>query len=85
MCAKLELHSKRPHFYLPINLLNHTLMFLFFLCLTGLCSLLFLRHFYPYFKGATDLFSIAGFLIIFFVTTCLFWVIVFTPYYLWFE
>ena len=60
-------------------------MYLFFLSLTGLCSLLFLRHYYPYFKGANDLFSIAGFLTIFLVVTYLFWVIFFTPYYLWFE
>jgi len=46
---------------------------------------MFLRHYYPLFKGADDIFSISGFCILFVVTTTLFWVIVFTPYYLWFQ
>lgn len=60
-------------------------MFVLFTILTVLCSLMFLRHYYPLFKGADDIFSISGFCILFVITTTLFWVIVFTPYYLWFQ
>lgn len=57
-------------------------MFTLFAGITGLFSLLFLRHYYPYFKDANDFFSIAGFIIIYGVTTVLIAIIVFTPYYL---
>ena len=45
----------------------------------------FFRHYYPYFKDADDLFSIAGFVVIFIVISTLNWILVFTPYYLWIE
>jgi len=48
-------------------------------------TLLFLRHYLPIFKGADDLFSIAGFFIIFIVVTAFIAVVVFTPYYLFFK
>lgn len=57
-------------------------MFTLFAGITGLFSLLFLRHYYPYFKDANDFFSIADFIIIYGVTTALIAIIVFTPYYL---
>ncbi len=57
-------------------------MFIVFAGLTGLLSLLFLKHYYPFFKDADDLFSIAGFIIIYAVITALIAILVFTPYYL---
>lgn len=60
-------------------------MFIVFTCITILFSFLFFRHYFPIFKDADDLFSIAGFLLIFLVTTAFIAVVVFTPYYLFFE
>jgi len=60
-------------------------MFIVFAIITILLTLLFLRHYLPIFKGADDLFSIAGFFIIFIVVTAFIAVVVFTPYYLFFK
>ncbi|MGB1448536.1 MAG: hypothetical protein ACPG8F_01730 [Flavobacteriaceae bacterium] len=57
-------------------------MFIFFTALIGLLSLLFLKHYYPLFKEADDLFSIAGFIFIYIIITALIAVMVYTPYYL---
>lgn len=57
-------------------------MFIFFTVLIGLLSLLFLKHYYPLFKEADDLFSIAGFIFIYIIITALIAVMVYTPYYL---
>ncbi|MDA9984970.1 hypothetical protein N9E55_03725 [Flavobacteriaceae bacterium] len=37
----------------------------------------------PIFKDADDLFSILGFILIYFITTALIGVVVFIPYYWW--
>jgi hypothetical protein len=60
-------------------------MFMVFVGLTAFLSLYFLKHYFPYFKDADDLFSIAGFMFIYVVVTALIAVIVFTPYYLFIE
>ena len=60
-------------------------MFMVFVGLTAFFSLYFLKHYYPYFKEADDLFSIAGFMFIYVVVTALIAVMVFTPYYLFIE
>ena len=60
-------------------------MFIVFAIITLLLSALFLRHYFPIFKDADDLFSIAGFFVIFLVITAFIAVVVFTPYYLFFE
>lgn len=60
-------------------------MFMVFVGLTSLFSLLFLKHYYPYFKEADDMFSIAGFMFVYVVVTALIAVMVFTPYYLFME
>ena len=59
-------------------------MFYLFLLTTVFFSFIFFRNYYPYFKGANDMFSIYGFLIIYAVTTALIYILVFTPYYLFF-
>ena len=60
-------------------------MFVVFVGLTAFLSLYFLKHYYPYFKEADDLFSIAGFMFIYVVVTALIAVMVFTPYYLFID
>jgi len=60
-------------------------MFMVFVGLTALFSLLFLKYYYAYFKGADDLFSIAGFMLVYVAITALIAVMVFTPYYLFIE
>ena len=60
-------------------------MFFVFICITVLLSFLFLHHYFPFFKDADDLFSIAGFFLIFLVIAAFIAVVVFTPYYLIFE
>jgi hypothetical protein len=60
-------------------------MFMVFVGLTAFLSLYFLKHYFPYFKDADDLFSIAGFMFIYVVVTALIAVIVFTPNYLFIE
>jgi hypothetical protein len=60
-------------------------MFMVFVGLTAFLSLYFLKHYFPYFKDADDLFSIAGFMFIYVVVTALIAMIVFTPYYLFIE
>ena len=60
-------------------------MSMFSVGLTALISIFFLKHYYPYFKDADDLFSIAGFLFIYVVITALIAVMIFTPYYMLFD
>lgn len=60
------------------------MIYLFF-AITALFSLLFLKHYYPYFKDADDLFSIGGFMLLFSVFTTFVAVLVFIPYFLFFE
>jgi len=60
-------------------------MFMVFVGLTAFFSLYFLKHYYPYFKEADDLFSISGFMFIYVVVTALIAVMVFTPYYLFIK
>lgn len=60
------------------------MMFLFF-ALILLIPIIFIRYYYPYFKGADDLFSIFGFITIIFVFTAFISIIVLTPYYLFFA
>ena len=59
------------------------MIYLFF-AITALFSLLFIKSYYPYFKDADDLFSIAGFAMIFSIFTIFIAVLVFTPYFLFF-
>lgn len=60
-------------------------MFIFFTGLVALLSLLFIKHYYPIFKDADDMFSIAGFIFIYIIVTALIAVMVYTPYYLFIE
>jgi len=58
-------------------------MFYIFAGITAAFSLLFLKSYLPIFKDADDLFSILGFILIYFITTALIGVVVFIPYYWW--
>ncbi|MDB9780105.1 hypothetical protein OAB54_07695, partial [Flavobacteriaceae bacterium] len=61
------------------------LMFYFFLVLSALSSVMFVKSYYPDFKGSIDLFSILGFILICGIGSFFFTIIIFIPYYLFVE
>jgi len=60
-------------------------MFYIFLALSLIASALFVKSYYPDFKGSTDLFSILGFILICGIGSLFFTIIIFIPYYLLVE
>ena len=89
-CKKgwLQEESKLKEACLSIDKKNNPkilLMIYVFLTITVLLSLLFFKSYYPCFKESDDLFSIAGFAMIYIIMTIFISIMVFIPYYLFFE
>ena len=78
--------SLLPPVFLLNNFLTQIKPYVYIIC-WAYCPFIipFLKHYYPNFKEADDLFSIAGFMLIYLVVSALIAVIVFAPYYLFIE